>query len=892
MKKQIIQLAALLMVNCLWSMINCRAQNIGINTTGAAPASTNMLEVLTPATMTSAGSTGLYVANPAAVAGAGNYGYAFQAIKTGAGLNNVASYLSATGGTNNYALLVPASGGIVGLGTITPTSTALLTINPTTNAIRNGIDMTLTGATSTATGLNITTANSNVNGITVDHGSSALTTSLYGIGGVLSSTNIVSGYNAYRNNSGYSYGLYGINGTNGAYATNASTWAAFLQGRTVISSESSPSSPLGTDLEIRNTTAGAGNPATVSLRQSISNSTSATVLANLNFGDNYQTGPQAQIQVLREAAGGAGDLPAAITFSTTPDASATLSERMRISSGGQLGLNTTSPNRMGTSTDRAFTIESTTGAHVEMMRITSTAGDDIGSLNFNRIASANGAITARSCIIGETVNGTTDSRLGFYTMGTPATLTERMTINETGNVGIGIITPTTRLHVYLTNPAMTIASSTQFVPALTANQAANLHASWNTVMPASSFNFNSDVYGAVNRIESSSSQTGTITGAYGATNDVYNSGTGTVTGAFGSANYVRNISTGTITNAYGLQANVTNAGTGIITNGYGILISSVQATNKWSLFSSDPTAPSYFAGNVGIGSTVPNARLDVKGSGSTNATYGFGVRNSSDVYSLVVADDGYVGIGTIGYFAAPQMPLHIHSTINNFHAIRLTAENTTKYWDIIKRGNTYAQPDNFVIGYWNGVSWQEEFQITPAGNFGMGVNNPTNKLEVSGNIYATGDVTLACGASLFALGGCSDIRYKKDISPLENSLTKILKLQGVKYNWKQDEFPTMSFNDRRQIGFIAQEMEKVFSEIVNTNDKGYKSIDYAKLTPVLVEAIKEQQEIIERLQSTIMTMNGLMVNQTSLINNLQTTISKQEARLKKMETLTEIKAEK
>ena len=236
--------------------------------------------------------------------------------------------------------------GNVGINAPIPTATALLTINPNTNAIRSGIDMTMTNAASTAYAMNVSAANANSRGYFYDNTSIANGV-FYGAGAQLSATNIVSGFLGYRNGSGLTYGIYGINGTNGAYATNASTWAGFLQGRTVISSETTPTSALGTDLEVRNTTIGAAAPATVSLRQTTSLPTSGNVLGNLNFGDNYVTTPQAQIQVLRDAAAGsAADMPTAMTFSTKPDASAALTERVRIESDGDVGIGTypTVPN--------------------------------------------------------------------------------------------------------------------------------------------------------------------------------------------------------------------------------------------------------------------------------------------------------------------------------------------------------------------------------------------------------------------------------------------------------------------------------------------------------------------------------------------------------------------
>lgn len=288
---------------------------------------------------------------PAAAGGSGwsltgNAGTTASASAIGTAANN--NFIGTTDArdfvlaSNNLERMRLSSGGNIGINTITPSATALVTINPTVAAIRNGIEMTLSGAASTAHGLSITTANANANGVTYTQSSGAAG-SMWGTGATLSTTNIVAGYTAYRNGSSLSYGLYGINGTNAAYVTNASTWAAFLQGRTVISSESSPTSIVGTDLEIRNTTTGAGAPATQLMRQTTSLTASGNVLANLGFGDNHQTTAEAQIQVTRGNTGGAGDLPTDMLFYTTPDASAVLTERMRINYNGYVGIGATNP---------------------------------------------------------------------------------------------------------------------------------------------------------------------------------------------------------------------------------------------------------------------------------------------------------------------------------------------------------------------------------------------------------------------------------------------------------------------------------------------------------------------------------------------------------------------
>jgi hypothetical protein len=239
--------------------------------------------------------------------------------------------------------------GQVSIATTSPTTNYLLTVNPTINLLRSGISIPMSGATSTAFGINITAANGNSRGLFYTNTTTASGV-VYGVGAEITGGAPVSGYLSYRTGNPNNYGVFGITGTNATYnSTNANAWAGFFQGRVVISGETSPTSVVGTDLEIRNTTTGAGNPVILSMRQSTSNATNGTILTQLNFGDNYSTSPQAAIFTIRDAAGGAGDNPTALLFGTTPDGSAAIAERMRINNAGNVRIGnatipTTNPN--------------------------------------------------------------------------------------------------------------------------------------------------------------------------------------------------------------------------------------------------------------------------------------------------------------------------------------------------------------------------------------------------------------------------------------------------------------------------------------------------------------------------------------------------------------------
>lgn len=98
----------------------------------------------------------------------------------------------------------------------------------------------------------------------------------------------------------------------------------------------------------------------------------------------------------------------------------------------------------------------------------------------------------------------------------------------------------------------------------------------------------------------------------------------------------------------------------------------------------------------------------------------------------------------------------------------------------------------------------------------------------------------------------SDLNLKKDIAPLDGSLAKVMKLEGVSFEWK-DEARGKGTN----IGLIAQDVEKVYPELVATDkETGLKSVEYGNLVAPLIEAIKEQQRQIDLLKAEVKALKA------------------------------------
>lgn len=326
---------------------------------------------------------------------------------------------------------------------------------------------------------------------------------------------------------------------------------------------------------------------------------------------------------------------------------------------------------------------------------------------------------------------------------------------------------------------------------------------------------------------------------------------------------------------------VVSGKTGLFVNPINTLdVNGGTAMGTYAGINAAPANGAIISGKVGIGTTNPSQFLQVGGlvGGSTATPYAIDIggdysNTPGANLKLRVYDDGtnIYGIGVSAF----QLDYSIsNNNINNRHVfyygtnelmriqgngnvgigtagpldkltVSLAASATPIAAMSIDVASFITVPNSQASYFFRvrdiGAGNFTPFYIQGDGNVGIGgTTTPTAALHVVGNICYTGGI-----------GACSDVRYKKNFNPLENALQNVLKINGLTYNWRTEEFPDNKFTTDKQIGFIAQDLEKIYPEVVITNSDGYKSVDYAKLTPILVEAIKEQQKIIEGQQSSI-----------------------------------------
>ena len=240
----------------------------------------------------------------------------------------------------------------------------------------------------------------------------------------------------------------------------------------------------------------------------------------------------------------------------------------------------------------------------------------------------------------------------------------------------------------------------------------------------------------------------------------------------------------------------------------------------------------YNGGNVGIGTTSPGTKLELKGS---NSEAGLRVAYGSQ-YPLLYGEFKQGG----------SQGLIINSRANGGWAdIRFQTEGNDKMF-IEKAGNVgigTTEPGAQLHVHTPIVVSQALFKVSggtfPAetlllvmgsGPVGIGTPNPGQRLDIAG-----GNGRVETGYNWLTN---SDVRLKKNISTLDSSLDKISRLRGVRFDSTKED--STQNGAGKHIGVIAQELEREYPELVVGDEKtGYKAVAYDKLTAVLIEAVKE-----------------------------------------------------
>jgi hypothetical protein len=189
--------------------------------------------------------------------------------------------------------------------------------------------------------------------------------------------------------------------------------------------------------------------------------------------------------------------------------------------------------------------------------------------------------------------------------------------------------------------------------------------------------------------------------------------------------------------------------------------------------------------------------------------------------------------------------------------------NTGAEWGALNLNSTAGNSGIRMYGDFNSIDQggsRAHLAVDGAGDnhvwmWGDGTISATGDISASGDIRAGGGAITLNGnghisASTIDATNTSDRRFKKNIKPIEGALAKSMRINGNSYQWNKLAEKEKSLQENKnKIGVIAQEVEKLFPELVETDKKGYKSVDYAGLTAVLLEAVKELSAKVTTLES-------------------------------------------
>lgn len=266
-----------------------------------------------------------------------------------------------------------------------------------------------------------------------------------------------------------------------------------------------------------------------------------------------------------------------------------------------------------------------------------------------------------------------------------------------------------------------------------------------------------------------------------------------------------------------------------------------------------------YSNNSGISNCFFGYRAGHKNTtGSANAFFG----RSAGELSITGGSNSFFG-GSAGYsnsgsnnsfFGNAAGNMNTTGSANSFFGAQAGDKITTGDYNCLfgyRAGfNNQVGTGNVFLGYRAG------YEETGSNRLYIANSQTTSPL-----IYGEFDnkiIHINGGFRATATSVTSDGRWKRNIRPLKRPLEKVIALKGVAYEWNVDEYPDRGLGQGTQIGLIAQDVGEVMPELVSEDRDGYKAVSYAKLTAVLVEAVKELKALAEKQQMEIDRLRALI----------------------------------
>ncbi len=249
------------------------------------------------------------------------------------------------------------------------------------------------------------------------------------------------------------------------------------------------------------------------------------------------------------------------------------------------------------------------------------------------------------------------------------------------------------------------------------------------------------------------------------------------------------------------------------------------------------------SGVANTGDQSVGGKLDIAGAiTNSGAANGGNVVINDALYAYNAAGTG-AAVKVLGSGTASQPELAAYSA-SGAMPIRLTSQGT---------GSVIFRTNN-----------NDRMVVDGSGNVGIGTTTPNSKLDVNGGLQALVILNL------------SDRRLKEHIKPIADPLMQVRKLRGVRFTWKRDGMPS--------VGVIAQEVEQVFPELVQTGADGIKAVMYANLVAPLIEAVKALADRIDELVQWRGKTDTALAQLQSELQQLRADNAALAARLKQLKT--------